>query len=169
METARANPTWREALAWLACIIHGRMRSGTQIRVDSSLSRRTARPLGVSGPAAGAGLISTPTEESRRHPCGGVLCRSKHGFPTEGAVCGMKYERGNHHGRPKVLPATPYVKALVRWAAGKSYQSPTPTTPLTLSPLERRDLQVQTGYTGRRVTSTLFQFMVAQGEYLSDS
>ena len=36
-------------------------------------------------------------------------------------------------------------------------------------PLERRDVQVQTGYTGRRVTNSRFQFLGAKGEYLSDS
>ena len=43
-------------MAWRACIIHGRMRSGMEIRVGSSLCRRAARPLGAPGPAVEAGV-----------------------------------------------------------------------------------------------------------------
>ena len=37
----------------------------------------------------GRGLISAPTEGFRQHPRGGVLCRLKNGFPTEGGVGGI--------------------------------------------------------------------------------
>ena len=51
---------------------------------------------------------------------------------------------------------------LVRWATGN--QLPTQTKPYnTLAPLERRDIQIQTGYTGRRVTNSRVQFLGTQG------
>ena len=34
-------------------------------------------------------------------PVEASFCRPKHGFPTEGVVCGMKYGRENHRGGPK--------------------------------------------------------------------
>ena len=52
----RATPRWHEALAWHACITHGYRNSGRYIRVGSSLRRRAARPPGVAGPAAAAGV-----------------------------------------------------------------------------------------------------------------
>ena len=48
-------------------------------------------------------------------------------------------------------------------------QSPTQTKPYNTLPLKRRDIQVQTGYTGRCVTKSRFQCLGAQGECLSDS
>ena len=39
----------------------------------------------------------------------------------------------------------------------------------TPTPLERRAIQVQTGYTGRRVTNSPFQFLGTQGDYFSAS
>ena len=47
-----------------------------------------------------------------------------------------------------------HVKALVRWATGKKSTNRLPKLSLlTLPPLERRDIQVQPGCTGRRVTN----------------
>ena len=42
---------------------------------------------------------------------------------------------------------------------------PTQTKPYNIPPLERRDIQVQTGYTRRRVTNSRFQFLETQEEY----
>ena len=56
-----------------------------------------------------------------------------------------------------------FVKELVRGATGKRLINRLPKQ----SPcrLERWDIQVQTGYTGRRVTNSRFQFLGTQGEY----
>ena len=47
----------------------------------------------------------------------------------------------------------------------KVNQWPTQTKSNNIPPLELRDIEVQAGYTGQRVTSTRFQFLGTQGEY----
>ena len=90
-----------EALVWHACMIHGRMRSGSKF----ASARREAGELHscweCQDRLQGRGSISAPTEGSRRHPYGGVFCRLKSRFPTEGAVCGTEYERRNRRGELK--------------------------------------------------------------------
>ena len=59
---------------------------------------------------------------------------------------------------------------LVRWATGKRLTNHQPKVSLIkFSPLGRKDIQVQTQYTGRHATNSRFQFLGAQGEYLSVS
>ena len=62
-----------------------------------------------------------------------------------------------------------YVQALVRCAISKRFIERLPElTLMTPSPLELQNVQIQTGYTGRRVNNSRFQFLGAQGGYLSD-
>ena len=56
-------------------------------------------------------------------------------------------------------------KVLVRWATGTRLTNRLPKPGLVTLSLERRDTQVQTGYTVRRVNNSQFQFKGAQGEY----
>ena len=95
IESVRATPRWQQALGWHAPIIHGRMSSGTYIRVGLSSKRRTARPPGFSAQTGAGGFTSARVEECRSLRTG-TLYRLKSALPTTGSICEAPGEGGNH-------------------------------------------------------------------------
>ena len=108
-----------------------------------------------------------------------VKKKNHHALPRGACTRDTRHTRPNLHdgdisqtcpctGKARVVMKELFV---VRRATGKRLSNRLPHLSLLAlpSPLERRDIQVQTGCTGRRVTNSRFQFMGAQGEYFAGS